>query len=64
MAHVVFSHTFLFVVFMRPVRNVDAFLDAFENPSIILLYSGYYAVDVFFWMSGLLAGYLMLGAMQ
>jgi len=63
MAHVVFAHTFLFAVMMRPVRNVDAFLDAFEQPSIFLLYSGYYAVDTFFWMSGLLAGYLMLGAM-
>lgn len=64
MAHVVFSHAFLFAVFMIPIRNLDDFLDAFEHPSIILLYSGYYAVDVFFWMSGLLAGYLMLETMQ
>ena len=64
MAHVVFSHAFLFAVMMQPLRNIDDFIDAFEHPSIILLYSGYYAVDTFFWMSGLLAGYIMLGAMQ
>jgi peptidoglycan/LPS O-acetylase OafA/YrhL len=41
--------------------NYDGVIKSLHKPvEAVFLYGGYYAVDTFFWMTGILTGYLML----
>ena len=57
--NVVLGHVVAFQVSF-PLANSNAFFDIFESPSAALVYNGFYSVDLFFWLSGFLMGYLVL----
>ncbi|CAK9300396.1 unnamed protein product [Gordionus sp. m RMFG-2023] len=54
MLHVVYAHTYLFSSFIT--MNIGEILGPrmLEDPTIIFLYSGFFAVDTFFFLSGYL----------
>jgi peptidoglycan/LPS O-acetylase OafA/YrhL len=43
---------------------VNSIFETFESPAFPLIYASFYAVDVFFWISGLLCGYLCLQELE
>ena len=57
--NVVLGHVIVFQLGF-PWKNGNAFFDIMESPSVALIYNGLYSVDLFFWLSGFLMGYLIL----
>jgi peptidoglycan/LPS O-acetylase OafA/YrhL len=60
MGWVILGHTLSFGLLIRPLTNYNGLYDTFENPATALAYGGFYAVDSFFWIAGLLSSSLML----
>jgi peptidoglycan/LPS O-acetylase OafA/YrhL len=56
----IYGHVIEVALFNRPLQNYDGPIRSSQTPSVALMYGGYYAVDTFFWMTGILTGYLML----
>ena len=57
---VVLGHTFLLSARRGVNSNYDTITSLFKDSNYILVYGSYYAVDTFFWMSGLLMAYLFI----
>ena len=55
---VVLGHVLLYYFSIATTNNFDTQLDMLDKPVLVLGYGGFYAVDAFFWASGLLLGYL------
>jgi peptidoglycan/LPS O-acetylase OafA/YrhL len=61
MGWVCIGHMIIIGFFLRPIRNYDEVVNMFEGASLAIVYGGYFAVDTFFWITGVLTGLLMLG---
>ena len=57
---VILGHTFLISAIAAANNNWKTVFTMFEQPEYILVYGGFFAVDAFFWVSGLLMTYLFL----
>lgn len=63
MGWVILCHTFLYLM-QSPLNNPLEPLNLFKIVSFSIITSGPYVVDIFFWMTGFLGVYLMLGTMK
>ena len=57
---VVLGHTCINYIFIAATSNYDTLMDILTQPSYIVVYGAFYAVDTFFWLSGLLMAYLFI----
>ena len=57
---VILGHTFLFSADSGVNSNFDTVFSLFKESKYILIYGAFYAVDTFFWLSGLLMAYLFI----
>jgi peptidoglycan/LPS O-acetylase OafA/YrhL len=57
---VILGHTLLNYISIVPLTNFTDFYKEFKDSRYILVYTAFYAVDTFFWMSGLLMAYLFI----
>ena len=57
---VVLGHTFLNAAEVGINSNWDTVFTLFKSSKYILIYGAFYAVDTFFWLSGLLMAYLFI----
>ena len=57
---VILGHTFNSYGESSVNSNFDGVLDLFKESKYILIYGSFYAVDTFFWISGLLMSYLFI----
>ena len=60
MGWVILGHVTVEKLAGLPVANPDGFNHVLQLPSFALIYGAYYAVDAFFWMSGLLMAFLFI----
>jgi peptidoglycan/LPS O-acetylase OafA/YrhL len=60
MGWVILGHTVGTAILDRPLANYDGLIDTMENPATALVWGGFYAVDSFFWIAGLLSAALMI----
>ena len=60
MCNIMLGHFMQWGLRILPLRNFNRVYWTFTDPSVALIYAGFYAVDTFFWMTGTLTGYLML----
>lgn len=59
-AWVIFGHVCIFTFTYPLIINFGSAFASTKEPEYILAYGGYYAVDTFFWLSGLLMAYLFI----
>ncbi|OMJ65503.1 hypothetical protein SteCoe_38101 [Stentor coeruleus] len=59
-AWVIFGHVCIFAFEIPIIINIGSAFASIKEPEYILAYGGYYAVDTFFWLSGLLMAYLFI----
>jgi hypothetical protein len=57
---VILGHTYINYTFFVPCVNYTELSRIFTGKEYIVIYGGFYAVDTFFWLSGLLMTYLFL----
>jgi peptidoglycan/LPS O-acetylase OafA/YrhL len=57
---VILGHTCLNYLSVPVLSNFTNYLDEITKPNYILAYTAFYAVDSFFWLSGLLMSYLFI----
>lgn len=57
---VILGHTYINYAFFVPCVNYTELSKIFSKKEYIVIYGGFYAVDTFFWLSGLLMTYLFL----
>jgi peptidoglycan/LPS O-acetylase OafA/YrhL len=60
MGWVILGHTFLFRMINVPFNNPQEIGHSFKQKETILIYGAFYAVDTFFWLSGLLMALLFI----
>lgn len=60
MCNIILGHFLLYTMMLRPLKNFDGITRQFEDPGIAIIYAGFNAVDTFFWMTGVLTGYMLL----
>ena len=56
----ILGHTLLNYVSLVPLTNYADYFKEFKESKYILVYTAFYSVDTFFWMSGLLMTYLFI----
>ena len=57
---VILGHTLLNYISLVPLTNYADYFKEFKDSRYILVYTAFYSVDTFFWMSGLLMSYLFI----
>jgi peptidoglycan/LPS O-acetylase OafA/YrhL len=60
MGWVILGHVFGFRLETSYMENPDNVFDMFKKRGAALAYGGFFAVDTFFWIGGLLMAYLFL----
>lgn len=57
---IIFGHVYMLRAFYTALANPEDALDWIKEVQGVLVYGAFYAVDVFFWLSGFLMGYIFL----
>jgi acyl-ACP thioesterase len=55
--YVIYAHVYL--VYLQAFRNMAVFFTIFEQKMLIVVNSGFYAVDTFFFMGGFFSAYVL-----
>jgi peptidoglycan/LPS O-acetylase OafA/YrhL len=63
MGWVILGHCFLYRMSV-PIQNFDDLSHTYKQPQTAIIYGAFYAVDTFFWLSGLLMALLFLKELQ
>lgn len=60
MGWVILGHVYVFRLELGLMKNVDDLTDVFKQVKTCIIYGGFWAVDSFFWLSGLLMSFLLM----